>query len=92
MITDDFDKDGNLDVCMSTNDFGTDPANGRYDALNGLVLHGDGRGHFMPLTIEQSGIYIAGNGKGLVKLKGSNGKYLVVAGQNRHRLKIFELK
>ena len=92
MITDDFDKDGNLDVCMSTNDFGTDPANGRYDALNGLVLKGDGKGHFMPLTIEQSGIYIAGNGKGLVKLKGANGKYLVVAGQNRHRLKIFELK
>ena len=28
---------------MNTNDFGTDPANGRYDALNGLVLKGDGK-------------------------------------------------
>ena len=92
MIADDFDNDGNLDVCINTNDFGTDPANGRYDALNGLVLKGDGRGHFEPLTIEQSGIYIPGNGKGLAKLKNANGNYLLVAGQNKDHLKIFELK
>ena len=92
MITDDFDKDGKLDVCISTNDFGTDPANGRYDALNGLVLKGDGKGHFEPLTIEQSGIYIPGNGKGLAKLKNANGNYLLVAGQNKDRLKMFALK
>jgi len=92
MITDDFDKDGKLDVCINTNDYGTDPANGRYDALNGLVLKGDGKGHFQPLTIEQSGIYIPGNGKGLAKLKNANGNYLLVAGQNKDRLKVFELK
>jgi hypothetical protein len=92
MIADDFDKDGNLDVCMNTNDFGTDPANGRYDALNGLVLKGDGKGHFEPLTIEQSGIYIPGNGKGLAKLKNASGNYLLVAGQNRDQLKVFALK
>ena len=63
MVTDDFDKDGNLDVCMNTNDFGTDPSNGRYDALNGLVLKGDGKGKFTPLTMMQSGIYIPGSGK-----------------------------
>jgi hypothetical protein len=38
MIADDFDKDGNLDVCINTNDFATDPANGRYDALNGFTI------------------------------------------------------
>jgi len=92
MIADDFDNDGNLDVCINTNDFGTDPANGRYDALNGLVLKGDGKGHFAPLTIEQSGIYIPGNGKGLAKLKSAKGNYLLVAGQNKDYLKIFELK
>jgi len=92
MITDDFDNDGKLDVCINTNDYGTDPANGRYDALNGLVLKGDGKGHFQPLTIEQSGIYIPGNGKGLAKLKNANGNYLLVAGQNKDRLKVFELK
>jgi hypothetical protein len=92
MVAADFDKDGNLDVCINTNDYGTDPSNGRYDALNGLILKGDGKGKFRPLTIMQSGIYIPGNGKGLAPLKSSNGKYLLVAGQNRGRLKVFELK
>jgi len=55
------------------------------------LLKGDGKGHFTPLTISQSGIYIPGNGKGLVQLKGADGKYLLVAGQNRDRLKVFQL-
>lgn len=91
MVTGDFDKDGNLDVCINTNDFGTDPANGRYDALNGLVLKGDGKGKFEPLSIMQSGINIPGNGKGLAVLKSADGKYLLVAGQNKGPLKIFRL-
>ena len=92
MVADDFDNDGNLDICINTNDFGTEPANGRYDALNGLVLKGDGKGKFKPLTIMQSGIYIPGSGKGLAKLKSGNGSYLLVASQNRGRLKVFQLK
>ena len=38
MVTDDFDGDGNLDVVINTNDYGTDVSVGRYDALNGLML------------------------------------------------------
>jgi hypothetical protein len=40
----------------------------------------------------QSGIYIPGNGKGLVKLLGPSGNYLVAASQNRDALKLFSLK
>jgi hypothetical protein len=92
MVTDDFDGDGNLDVVINTNDYGTEVSTGRYDALNGLVLKGKGDGTFMPLSILQSGIYIPGNGKALVKLRGANGKYLIAAGENRGPLKVFELK
>ena len=91
MITDDFDGDGNLDICMNTNDFGTVPSFGRYDALNGLMLKGDGKGKFTALNILQSGIFIPGNGKALVKLRGSNGKYLIAASQNKGSLKVFQL-
>ncbi|PWT75632.1 MAG: RNA-binding protein [Bacteroidetes bacterium] len=91
MITDDFDGDGNLDICMNTNDYGTVPSLGRYDALDGLVLRGDGKGNFTPMTIAQSGIFIPGNGKALVKLRSSDGKYLIAASQNRGPLKVFEL-
>jgi len=92
MVVDDFDGDGNLDVVMNGNDFGTEVSVGRYDALNGLMLKGDGKGHFYPQSILQSGIYIPGNGKALVKLQSSTGNYMLAASQNQDALKIFELK
>jgi len=92
MAVDDYDGDGNLDVIINGNDFGTEVTTGRYDAFNGLMLKGDGKGGFKPLTILQSGIYIPGNGKALVKLVGAKGKYLIAASQNRGPLKIFEMK
>ena len=91
MVTDDFDGDGNLDICMNTNDYGTVPSFGRYDALNGLILKGDGKGKFTPLNILQSGIFIPENGKALVKLRSSDGKYLIAASQNKGPLKVFQL-
>jgi hypothetical protein len=92
MVAEDFDGDGNLDVVMNGNDYGTEVSTGRYDALNGLFLKGDGKGNFIPRSILQSGIFIPGNGKALVKLKSANNKCLLAAGQNRGPLKIFELK
>lgn len=91
MVTDDFDGDGNLDVLINGNDWSTEVSVGRYDALNGLLLKGDGKGNFTPLTITESGIYIPGNGKALVNLRGTKNRYLVVASQNRGALKIYEL-
>ena len=91
MVVDDYDGDGNLDVIINGNDYGTDVTTGRYDALNGLMLKGDGKGGFAPQTILQSGIYIPGNGKALVKVLGAKGNYLLAASQNRDALKIFEL-
>ena len=91
-IDDDFDGDGNLDVLINANDFGTEVTVGRYDAMNGLLLKGDGKGGFKPLTILESGIFIPGNGKALVKLSNKNGDYLIAASQNRGPLKLFQLK
>jgi hypothetical protein len=92
MVTDDFDGDGNLDLLMNGNDYGTEVSVGRYDALNGLLLSGDGQNGFQSKSILQSGIFIPGNGKALVKLSGVNGQYLVAASQNRGPLKVFRLK
>ena len=92
MEVDDFDGDGNLDVLINANDFGTEVTVGRYDAMNGLLLKGDGKGGFKPLTILESGIFIPGNGKALVKLSNKNGDYLIAASQNRGPLKLFQLK
>lgn len=92
MIAEDFDGDGNLDLLVNGNDFSTEVTVGRYDACNGLYLKGNGKGSFTPLSILQSGWFVPGNGKALVKLKSSSGKCLLAASQNKGPLKIFELK
>ncbi len=92
IVAEDVDGDGNLDAVISGNDYGTEVATGRYDALNGLVLKGDGKGNFTPLTILQSGLYIPGDGKALVKFRNNKGNCLLAAGQNRGPLKVFKLK
>jgi hypothetical protein len=92
MAIDDFDGDGNLDIAINGNDYGTDVSTGRYDALNGLLMKGNGSGDFVPQTILQSGVYIPGNGKAMVKIRSSKGSYLLAASQNRGPLKLFKLK
>ena len=92
IIVEDFTGDGNLDLAINGNDFGTEVSVGRYDALNGLILKGDGKGNFKALSILESGVFIPGNGKAFVKLTDSNGGLLLAASQNRGDLKIFSLK
>jgi hypothetical protein len=89
MLLEDINEDGNLDLIICGNDFGTDVYVGRYDASNGLVLLGDGKGNFSPLTILQSGFFIPGNSKALVKLMNSKNQCLFIATQNRQPVKAF---
>ena len=92
MVIDDFNSDGNLDVAINGNDYGNEVFNGRYDAMNGLVLLGDGNGNFVPQTILQSGFFVPGDAKALIKLRGPDNSYLLAASQNRGPLKIFRNK
>jgi hypothetical protein len=89
MAAGDFDGDGNLDLVINGNDYGTEVSTGRYDAFNGLLLKGDGKGSFQPQSILESGIYIPGDGKALAALRGVGGRYLLAAGQNRGPLKLY---
>jgi enediyne biosynthesis protein E4 len=89
MIADDFDQDGNLDVLLVANDFGTEVSVGRFDASNGLLLKGNGQGGFSPVTLSKSGFYVPGNAKGLVQLPGAGGERLIVATQNRGTMRVF---
>ncbi len=90
MVIDDFNEDGNLDIACVGNDYGTEVSIGRYDALNGLIMLGDGKGGFTCQSIMQSGLCVSGNAKALVKLKGNNNTYLLAASQNRDALKVYK--
>lgn len=89
-IAQDVNDDGNLDLLLSGNDYGNEIVNGHYDALNGLVLLGDGQNNFNPLSIGKSGLFIPGDGKGLAQLAVGN-KYALAATQNKGPLKLFAL-
>ena len=92
MVADDFDGDGNLDLLINGNDFGTDVSIGRYDALNGLLLKGDGKGDFKPLiNYARAGYICRGDGKGLVKLRNAHNAYMLAASEHLGPLRLFEL-
>ncbi len=92
MLAEDFDGDGNLDALLVGNDYGTEVFVGRYDACNGLLLRGDGKGGFKPLSMLQSGWFVPGNAKALVKLRGNAGTCLLAASQNKDKLKLYKVK
>ncbi|MFD2937378.1 RNA-binding protein, partial [Spirosoma flavum] len=71
------------------NDYGGEVQAGRYDALNGLFLRGDGKGSFTAQSMASSGFYVPGNAKGLAQLTDSKGRELVIATQNRGKLCVF---
>jgi enediyne biosynthesis protein E4 len=89
MVADDFNNDGHLDVMVIGNDFGNEIFVGRYDALTGLILQGDGKGKFNVISSEVSNFIVKGDAKGLAKLYQSSGNPLYVATKNRDSLMIY---
>ncbi|MEL6943882.1 MAG: VCBS repeat-containing protein, partial [Bacteroidota bacterium] len=84
----DVDGDGLLDVLMIGNDFGMELMMGQCDAFNGLVLKGNGDLTFSPISLEQSGFVVPGDGKSLVQYV-SDEQLHFVAGQNKSITKHF---
>jgi len=92
ILTGDFTNDQLPDILITGNDYGNEISNGRYDALNGLLLKGDGKGNFEPLAMQQSGIIIPGDGKSQVKMQATDGSLMVISGQNQGKPGMFKCK
>jgi hypothetical protein len=84
----DFDGDGFVDIALNGNEFEMAPYLGRCDALNGVVMRGDGKGNFVPLSLSATGFYLPGNGKSLVAMSYQN-KLMLVGAQNGGQLQAF---
>jgi hypothetical protein len=88
MAIDDVNADGNLDVLLVGNDYGNEVFSGRYDAMTGLVLLGDGKGGFEPVRSLESGFVVQGDAKAMAVLTLADGKKTYLSTQNRNALKI----
>ena len=62
---------------------------GRYDALVGLCLLGDGQGDFKTVPTNKSGLDISGDAKGMATLLSANGKQNILVGQNSGKLQSY---
>ena len=63
-----------------------------WSGINGLVLKGDGKGGFQPITIARSGFYVPGNAKALVSLPDAQGHCRIATTENRGPLRLFAVQ
>lgn len=92
MVTDDVNDDGNLDVVTIGNDYGNEVFTGRYDASDGLVLLGNGKGAFTSVAPSKSGFHVSRDAKALAKAFDVNDNAIFIATQNRDSVKVFANK
>jgi hypothetical protein len=82
VLADDFDGDGHRDLLVAGNFYGVTPVRGRYDASYGLLLRGDGTGHFQAVDMDASKLQIEGQVRHMKMLRGANGDRLIAVARN----------
>ena len=85
-IVDDIDEDGNLDILAVGNFYSGEVFSGQYDASIGWLLQGNGNGDFEAIDVSESGFFVSGDAKSMVRLD-INGKESFVSAQNNGVLK-----
>ena len=63
IVARDLDADGQLDLYCVGNNFSPEPNTGRFDGSLGVLLKGNGKGAFTPLTPAQSGLSVKGDAR-----------------------------
>jgi hypothetical protein len=83
----DFDGDGKADLLLSGNFYPFRVQQGRCDASIGSLLKGNGKGDFVPVDRNRSGLLIPGDVRDMVLLKGKE-KEVVVISKNSGRVQV----
>ncbi len=87
----DLNGDDNQDLVIAGNFFPVKPEIGRYDDMRGLVLTGDGKGNFKPLSAAASGLKVGGEVKDIEIVRTRKGVDLAVA-RNNESLKLYGVR
>lgn len=88
----DFNGDGNTDLLLAGNFFDVLPEIVRYDALYGLLLAGDGKGNFTPVSPQQSGMVMTGQVRHLRAVMPKNGHPLIIAAKNNEPIQVWKVQ
>jgi hypothetical protein len=90
MLSDDVDHDGNLDIILAGNFTATQPDIGPYDAGIGLVLKGDGHGHFESFSPMRSGFVVKGEARDIAVVHTSQNQKIYLVSRNNDSLVAFQ--
>ena len=85
----DFNRDGNKDLLLGGNFYGTPPEQGRYDAGYGCLLLGNGVGTLAPVSLQNSGFAVAGEIRQIKAVQTAAGGTLIIAARNNDKAVIF---
>ena len=92
IVADDFDKDGNTDLLLTGNMFDVKPDVGRLDANDGILLKGDGKRNFQPLSSLQTGIHITGQVRDAIQIDVGRNKRSIILARNNATLLCLGIK
>lgn len=90
LILNDIDGDGNPDILGVGNNFGNETFIGRYDALNGILLKGNGKGGFKTIPNSKSGLLAPKDAKAIARVKCVTGGFYYFITQNKEKLLVFK--
>jgi enediyne biosynthesis protein E4 len=91
LLVEDVDNDGNIDIVGGGNQYRTKPEVGRYDASYGFFLKGDGKGNFTSISAKQSGLFLDGEVRDIVKIN-SKGTSKILVSRNSDSVEVLTTK
>ncbi len=93
IIVEDIDRNGTKDIITVGNMFNTEFETTRYDASNGNLLSGDGKGNFTAVPFPSSGLFAPFDAKDMemIQLGNQKKKHLIISNNNRG-VQLYKLK
>ncbi|MGH2566158.1 MAG: CRTAC1 family protein, partial [Ginsengibacter sp.] len=91
IVCTDVNGDGNTDIILAGNEYQANVMPGRYDASYGLLLTGDGKRNFTPVSPVLSGLILDGDVKDL-KMVTVDKQKILLAAVNDTMMKAFSIR
>jgi enediyne biosynthesis protein E4 len=90
IVVKDVDGDGNKDLILAGNLYPMDVRTVRNDAGIGLWMRGDGKGNFLPVAYQQSGLYIPGDVRHVKEIT-IDGVSMLIAAKNNNFIQLIKI-